>query len=64
MYREDIIMYRNYEDVLEALISGKTSKSNATKYIYNYKRKKEYDLAVMWYRAKIVYEGEYESKNS
>lgn len=53
-------MYRNYEDILAALISRKTTKKNASRYIYNYKKKGKYDLAVMWYKAKIVYEGEYE----
>lgn len=55
-------MYRNYEDMIEALVSGKTTKKNASRYIYNYKKKRKYELAVMWYKAKIVYEGEYEQQ--
>lgn len=54
-------MYRTYEDILDALVSGKTSKKNASRYIYNYKKSGRYDLAAMWFKAKIIYEGEYEN---
>ena len=44
------------------MIDGKTTSSNATRYIYNYKKQKKYDLAVMWFRAKIEYEEDYGSE--
>lgn len=53
-------MYRTYSEILSALIEGKTTTKNATRYIYNYRKKKKYDLAVMWFRAKIEYEEDYE----
>ncbi len=49
-------MYRNYEEILEALVEGKTTPRNATRYIYNYKKAGRFDLATMWFRAKIEYE--------
>lgn len=55
-------MYRTYEEILQSMIDKKTTPRNATRYIYNYKKQKKYDLAVMWYKAKIVYEGEHGSK--
>ena len=55
-------MYRTYEEILQSMIDGKTTSSNATRYIYNYKKQKKYDLAVMWFRAKIEYEEDYGSE--
>lgn len=55
-------MYRNYEEILQSMKDGKTTPKNATRYIYNYKKQKKYDLAVMWFRAKIEYEEDYESR--
>ena len=52
-------MYRTPQEILSALIEGRTTPKNATRYIYNYRKKKKYDLAVMWFRAKIEYEEEY-----
>lgn len=49
-------MYRTYEDILKAMLEGKTTPKNATRYIYNYKKSGKFDLAVMWFRAKIEYE--------
>lgn len=49
-------MYRSYEEILKAMIEGTTTSSNATRYIYNYKRSGKFDLATMWFRAKIEYE--------
>lgn len=57
-------MYRNCEEIIEALIEGKTSIKNVSRYIYNYRKNKKYDLALMWYKAKIVYEGEYVTRES
>lgn len=53
------IMYRTYQDILQAMIDGKTTSENATRYIYNYKKAKKFDLAMMWFRAKIEYEEVY-----
>lgn len=55
-------MYRTYEEILQSMIDGKTTSRNATRYIYNYKKQKKYDLAVMWFRAKIEYEEDYGSE--
>ena len=49
-------MYRNYEEILEAMFDGKTTPKNATRYIYNYKKSGKFELAAMWFRAKIEYE--------
>ena len=49
-------MYRSYESILKAMISGETNPKNAVRYMYKYKKKGMYDEAAMWYRAKIEYE--------
>lgn len=49
-------MYRSYEDILQAMLEGKTTPRNATRYIYNYKKAGKFALATMWFRAKIEYE--------
>lgn len=56
-------MYRTSQEILSALVEGKTTRKNATRYIYNYRKQKKYDLAVMWFRAKIEYEEEYGTAN-
>lgn len=56
-------MYRTHEDILKAMIDKETSPHNATRYIYSYKKKGEYDIAAMWFRAKIEYEEEYGKEN-